>query len=806
MQTTRLDMVLHKERRTKIVEGLFVLLLLSGSASGVAFALKFYEIAMRGAGAVLIVWGALFSFLLAEFYYRSHRGAELFAEYKEKRYQASGEALRWFFYGRVFSGRPIVFRSLWQSFANIDCLEVILVRLGIGGESFVAMMNAGRGVEEAHPDQFQKAILDAASARNSDMISVADILEALYGFDKAFAKFLFDARVKKEHLLGAALWVEGMVENENERMQWWARKNLARLPALGKDFGFGYTYILDQYARDLAVHTALLEREARRNEIERIEQVLARSYEANIVLVGEDGAGKHVVLEGLASWIRDGRAVSALENRRVVLLDGARIVAAAKTKGAYEELLIKILNDTVRAGNIVLVIENFAALIASSSALGTDIIEIMRPYIQSARMQLIALSNPAAFHREIEPQSSIMKLFEVVELEEPGHERAVRMLEDAASIIETRSGKLFTYQALDRAAELAERFITEGAMPEKGIDLLDESASVAVSPLIMPEDIEVLVEKRTRIPVAGANEEEKKKLLHMEELLHMRMINQNHAIKTISDALRRVRSGLKGAGRPAGSFLLLGPTGVGKTQTAKALAEMYFGGAEAMIRFDMSEYHGEDGLKKLIGAYDSKEPGILSSRLRERPFSLLVFDEFEKASREVHNIFLQILDEGFFSDGAGKRVSARETMIIATSNAGANQIVELLKAGSDPADIQNTVVDSIRADGVFLPELLNRFDAIVVYHPLSPKQLEQVAMLMLNELKLKLEVNEMHFEPSQELARRVVDIGYDPVFGARPMRRVIADRVEQVIAKKILEGSLKRGDSFAFSKEDIAAL
>jgi ATP-dependent Clp protease ATP-binding subunit ClpA len=454
------------------------------------------------------------------------------------------------------------------------------------------------------------------------------------------------------------------------------------------------------------------------------------------------------------------------------------------------------------------VIENLPGFIKSASELGTALMEILEPALGGSAIQVIAFSDHASYHRDLEPNGKVTKFFEKIDIPEPTPERSLRMIEDVLAVLEPASDKRFMFQTLIRAVDLADRFIAEGAMPEKAIDLLNEAASVAGTgrTLIGPEDIEAVVKKRTNIPTGEAEGKEKEMLLHMEDLLRRRIVDQEHAVRAIADALRRARSGLKSTSRPIGSFLFLGPTGVGKTETAKALAEVYFGDKNAFIRFDMSEYQGEDGMKKLIGGYDVKEPGILSKRVREQPFSLLLFDEFEKASREVHNLFLQILDEGFFSDALGKRVSMRETMIIATSNAGTNLIWELLKEGKEFADIESRVINSIREERIFSIELLNRFDSMIVYHPLDRDQLQSVALLLLDELSRKLEVQEIHFTPTEELASRVAEIGYDPAFGARPMRRAIADRVEQIIAKKILAGELKRGDTFSFSKEDIAGL
>jgi len=285
--------------------------------------------------------------------------------------------------------------------------------------------------------------------------------------------------------------------------------------------------------------------------------------------------------------------------------------------------------------------------------------------------------------------------------------------------------------------------------------------------------------------------------------MHKRVVGQEEALRVLAEALRRLRSGLASRKRPIGAFLFLGPTGVGKTETAKALAEVYFGGEEAMRRFDMSEYRGEDALEKLIGSAASSTHGVLTERIHERPFSLLLFDEFEKASPDVLNLFLQILDEGFYSDPRGFRVSLRETMIIATSNAGANLIWDLVSAGKDPTVEKETIINEVRKNGMFSPELLNRFDAVVVYRPLSREDLKKIAALMLNEVAARLKEKDIFFEITPELVERITQIGYDPVFGARPMRRMISEKIESVIARRILRDELRRGSALSLSREDM---
>ncbi len=788
------------------VRGIFVKIFLLVGILGIGFFavlstldidLPYMDIA---GGAGLIALGLFFFFGFLEFYYRSALTPEMIIVGSGS-VAVMPEVLR---ISTLMPRQPdgkFAFRELWRAIEHVNAFKFLLFRLGIASADYSLWLKA-YPMSDSSPATLEAIVGDFKE------LSFARVLVSAIDIDKSFAEFLFAHEVKREDLEGAARWVEAEFSAEYAHTRWWSRERLSRIPGIGKDLGFGYTWTLNQYSRDLTYLTTRFAREARKDEIERVEEVLARNAQANVLLIGEEGSGKHAVLEGLAEWIRTGRAHPALESKRVVFFDSSAVVASAKTKGALEGLMIQMFNEATSAGNILLVVENFPIFIKSAYALGVDIVSIIEPYIAGSAIQVVALSDMDLFHRDLEPNGKIMKLFEKVILEEPARERVLGMLEDSLGAIEPHTGKFFIYPAILRAYELADRFITQGAMPEKAIDLLEQSASSVPSDhlVITPADIDAVVEKKTRIPTTAAQPEERSKLLHLEELLGARVIGQSSAIHAVADSLRRARSGLRSSTRPVGSFLFLGPTGVGKTETAKALAETYFGGEDAMFRFDMSEYQGGDGIEKLSGSRDAHDPGILTSRLREKPFSLLLFDEFEKASREVHNLFLQILDEGLFSDGSGKRVSARETMIIATSNAGANVIWELLKDGKEFADIEGRVIDAIREERIFSPELLNRFDAIIVYRPLDKSELAKVATLLLQDLVNRLQKQEIVFEPTPELASRVVEIGYNPAFGARPMRRAIADRVEQVIAKKILEGTLKRGDTFRFSGEDIATL
>jgi ATP-dependent Clp protease ATP-binding subunit ClpC len=595
-------------------------------------------------------------------------------------------------------------------------------------------------------------------------------------------------------------------------LRWWERAILGRMPTFGASLLFGYTYTLDRFARDVHAGNqgAIVPRGAvHGRELAEIADILARNGQANAILVGDPGSGKMAILEQLTRLILEGSAPSALWQKRIIAIDAVAITAATKQKGDLEALLVKIMNEAATAGNVLLALERFPEFIESASQLGVNVITILEPYLEGAELQVVALSDNDQYHRVLETNPTITKLFEKVEVKEPEASEAVYVLEEIAYDLEKQYPVTITYPALVEASRLAERYIADGSMPEKAIDLLERATAEAAGNnerFVSREHLEHAVEERTHIPVQKASGEEAEKLLVLENELHRRIVGQNVAITAIANALRRARTGLHVGKRPIGSFLFLGPTGVGKTETAKALADLYFGSEKSMYRFDMSEFQGAEGVNKLIGSYETREPGALANALRARPFSLLLFDEFEKSSHDVVNLFLQILEEGYFTDARGKRVSARDSIIITTSNAGSNLIWDMVQQGKDPARMQKEVLDAIRQQGIFAPEVLNRFDAIVVYEPLDKEKLHSVARLLLQELAARLKKQEIEIVITDALVNKVVEIGYDPVMGARPMRRAIADRIEQIIARKLLDGSLTRGDTLQFTPEEVAAL
>lgn len=706
-------------------------------------------------------------------------------------------------------------RELLAALIPTTSAGFILGRLGVSRKDLARRMENGSESDASTP--VANILLTAtqlALKHGHEKIGVGDTLSALARGNAVFSKFLFDFELEPEDVENVSQWFETMTARRNEAQKFWLYENLMRVPGIGKAWAASYTITLDKFSQDL---TEEAEKTTGRNlvlighddEIEAIERVLASSGEKNVLIIGDPGSGRKTVVHGLAHLVAEGKVLPQLEYKRVLELDLNALLAGAETVNEMQERLITIFNEAVKAKNVILVIDEFDNFIGKAFAPGKiDISGIIAQYLESKYFQIIGISDFGGFHRYLEQNAVIMRSFERVEVKEPDINETIMILEDIVPILEHEHRVLITYQALRDITQKAARYIQDVAMPEKAISLLDEVAVYVSSgekqKVVIPEHIDKVLSQKTGIPLGKMGKMEKEKLLNLEEVLHQNLINQEEAVKAVASAMRRARTGLAGEKRPAGSFLFLGPTGVGKTQTAKALAKAYFENEERMIRFDMSEFQQVRDLDRLIGSFETNDPGVLANAIREKPFSLLLFDEIEKAHPNILNLFLQVLDEGFFTDAFGKRVNCRNNIIITTSNAGANLIRELVGKNENSALVHEKILDFIQSEGIFRPEFLNRFDAIIVFEPLGEEHLLEVARLMLEDFARRLSEKDIGFVITDGLKKRVVELGYNPEFGARPMRRIIQDRIEDLISKRILEGKIKRGDRVELEPEEIA--
>ena len=423
-----------------------------------------------------------------------------------------------------------------------------------------------------------------------------------------------------------------------------------------------------------------------------------------------------------------------------------------------------------------------------------EISGILSSYLSLPNFCCIGITTYEGLHKNLEQRPALLDSFEKIEVKEISEEETLKILEDRALRLEAKYKVFFTFPAIKGIVSLCSKYLPAIPFPEKAIDVIDELAVLASQrkeKIIFLKDVEKVIERKAKIPIGEIEEAEKRKLLKLEEFIHQRIIDQEEAVKEISEALRRARAEITVRRGPIGSFLFLGPTGVGKTETAKALAEIYFGSEEKMIRLDMSEFQNLSDIPRLLG--ETGEEGLLTTPVRERPFSLLLLDEFEKAHPKILNLFLHVFDEGHLTDGMGRKVNFKNTIIIATSNAGAEIIWEKLKETQKLEIVKEELLSYLIQNKIFTPELLNRFDGVIVFKPLTKESLLKIAELLLRKIQKQLKEKDIDFVITESLKEKIVELSFDPKFGAREMQRVIQEKVGNVLARAILLGKIKRG-------------
>lgn len=653
----------------------------------------------------------------------------------------------------------------------------------------------------------ERIFITTLTLPHEGFLTLHDVGMFLYAQDEAFRNFLFSHGVTEEDFLGASSWVSRVRLVHKYKKRWWSRDNLGKREGIGREFSFGVAYELSQYVRNLDATSALkvdLKDAAYANEvIERLEVILTRNKSANALLVGEAGAGEMDMLILLGNRMREGTSLTSLSGKRLMVFDTSTFIATHSNKEAFEATFLTLMDQAERAGSIILVIEDLPHFIRSVGELGSDAGQLLGRFLSSPYIQIVGTADPGSYHAELEGRGDLVHNFEVVMVTVPDLTSTILVLEEAAWQYEARFGYFFTYPAIVRVATCADQYIVEGVMPDKALNLLSAIASDAAHEgllVITDTFVDMRVSATLGIPVGPIRDGEREMLLHLEEELHKRVVGQEAALSAIAGAMRRARAGIGSTKRPIGSFLFLGSTGVGKTETAKALATLFFGSEEKMVRFDMSEFSGGDGLMRLIG--DSVHAGALASALKEHPYCVLLLDEFEKATTEVHDLFLQILDEGIFTDGRGSRVNVRNTIVVATSNAGSARIWELTQAGRRPQDEKDRIIDTVISERVFRPELINRFDATIIFSSLEADEQRTIARFMLTDLEKRIRDRGYTLVVNDILLDVLMKEGYNPEFGARPMRRAIQDVIEERVARKIIEGKLRPGTSIEFTAAD----
>ncbi len=587
--------------------------------------------------------------------------------------------------------------------------------------------------------------------------------------------------------------------------------NLRKTVPIGRGWQYGFTIHLDLYTIDLSKgdsseysHLHLF---GRNDEFRLATLVMRRPGQNSFLLIGDPGVGKGTFVHALVRKIREGD-LPEFDNLRFLSLDLGIAVGDAVNRGLDVDNFIRSLFvEAATAGNVVLIIENIDAFLGGEAG-HPNLAPIFSEFLASPTFQVIGTIGTAKYNILAHRDERALKFFEAVYLREPEPGDTLRILLDLL-VSEERYRPLFTWKALQSIVELSGQYDWDVPYPEKAIDLMQETLirwqTEPDGPFITPATVTAFVSIKTGMPVGILGEDEKERLLKLEEVLHFRVVGQDDAVRQVSEALRRARAGFGNPKRPLGSFLFLGPTGVGKTETAKALAEAYFGDEERMVRFDMSEYQSFDSVERLIGSSVSGTQGRLSGIMKEHPFSVVLLDEIEKAYPKVLDLFLQVLDEGFVTDGFGKKINFRKSIIIATSNANSILIADLLGHGATAEQARGEVIAAISKDGTFRMEFMNRFDGIIFFAPLQENELTRVASIKLGQLSARIKKQKniaVSFTP--EVSAQVVQLGYEEAFGARSLNRYIEDHIEDVIVRRVISGEVSEGGSLTVDVADLS--
>ncbi len=628
---------------------------------------------------------------------------------------------------------------------------------------------------------------DFTGKKFENFTEIVDFLLAKNIWEKEF----FSKRsIEEKDLILASKWYD---KNKIKAVSFF--EDSFKKPAIPLELTFGYTPILNKYCFDLSLPKSFSHHLIGRSEIvSRIERVLSSGM--SVILVGEPGVGKKTIVLEFARRAVGGELGKKMSYKRVLEFDYNLILSQSFDISQKKASLSETLEEAAYAGNVILMIRDIHRLV-NPSVEGYDFTDIFEKHLQKGDLKIIAVSTTSDYERFVVPNLKIRKFLEKVEATPPTKEESLEIILEVADRWERLTQLTILVPALRHIINESDRYITETPFPEKALELLDQIVVYSQSKgikVVGIDQVNAVLSEKTGIPFSTLTSEEKLRLKNIEEVIHQRLVNQETAVELIGKTLRAKTLGVIKENRPLGSFLFLGPTGVGKTETAKVLAKVYYGSEENMIRFDMAEYRGTEGLERLIGSVGKNLPGALTTAIKNRPASILLLDEIEKASEEIYNLFLSLLDEGIITDAFGKKVICRHLFVIGTSNAGAEYVRELVNKGVVGEELQSLVVNYCLEKEIFSPEFLNRFDGVVVYEPLEKKHLIHIANLMLLDLKENLSKKNILLEINKETIEKIAEDGYNPTFGARPMKRIVNLVLGNLIGKAILNGEIKEGD------------
>lgn len=644
--------------------------------------------------------------------------------------------------------------------------------------------------------------------KKGEQITLAEYGRTLIHFDIEFAQMLSKYGITPDMFIETLRWVARTIRKVRRREMWWSRENLTRIPTLGKNWSFGRIPLLQRYGHSIFLDEAYITLgdawRAYDRYVERLEAVLIKDSGANVMLVVDDTASGLDIAASLGKLSVDGKIHPLLEDKRLFVFDPKLLLEEMSTRSAFEERLQTMLAEVAAAGNVIVIIPHMDTFLEEAHSMSVDVSALLADALRSMSLQIIGLTSQTGFSATVEPHRDLMSSFTVVTVDSVDAAKVSELIEDEIYRLESLYGVFITYPAISEIISGAEKFYADEPVATKSFALLYEvvpQAERAGQKTLTRAFVQEFFEETTGVAQGPLSKDEQKSLQKLEQVLHERVIGQDQAVTAVAASLRRARAGLTNPKRPMGSFLFLGPTGVGKTETAKALTATLFGDEEDMVRIDMTEFQDGSALKRLIGS--AQEPGVLTLKVREKPYGVLLLDEFEKAATDVHDLFLQILDEGFFTTGTNEKIHLRNMVIIATSNAGSREIIKMMDGATTlPETAKDTLIDILISTQAFKPELINRFDSVTVFSPLSEDNLKQIAELMIKKLNTRMAHKGIVIETNDALLEYLVKVGGDAKFGARAMNRAIQDTVERLIADGIIGGVITHGDTLVFSNDE----